>query len=164
MIDNAILSQMKLLFDGVMVKNHGKWCLILVNLDNKGCKMSYVVKKFTESQKKVLMMLCNRDVADYYNVLAVGGNGSTLKRLVGMGLISSCDTSVSYKEWQITDAGRFAKENDFDPKLIMKSAYLCLLDNITAGVEFPDAIYRVSEKYAVDAVKLQKMYDKDFCR
>lgn len=145
------------------------WCkimandvLILTDLDCMECKMSNMIKRFTASQKFVLLMLDGRDVADYYAVMRAGGNASTMKKLVAAKLVSLCETSKSYKLWKITTAWRFAIENDFDRGFIVKSAYLRFLDNLNAGAEFPDAIYRIAEKYAVDAVELKKMYDEDF--
>lgn len=124
--------------------------------------MSEMINKFTGAQRAVLTMLYNQDTADYYDILRAGGNSATIKKLVEANLVSLCDTPESSKEWKITFAGRFATENDFDLKNMLKAAYLRLIGKINEGFDFPDAAYHVSTKYAVDQEKIEKMYDENF--
>ena len=76
--------------------------------------MSKTSKRLTASQKFVLIMLADQDVADYYDVMRAGGNASTMKKLVEEKLVSLCETPTSYKLWKITTDGRFAIESDFN--------------------------------------------------
>lgn len=123
--------------------------------------MDKTIKKFTSAQIYVLNLLYDKDKADYFDVMRVGGNGATMKKLVDTGLISLIDTPESYKEWKITQAGRFAKENEFHQKNMLNAAYLLLIDKINEGMEFPDATYHVAAKCGVEQKTLEKLYDKN---
>ncbi len=117
------------------------------------------MKKFTEAQKNALTLLYEKESADYYDILRVGANAGTMKKLMDSGLVSKID-APGYSEWQITIAGRFAKENEFLHENMLKVAFLLLIGKINEGFDFPDAIYHVSTKYCIDAKMLEKMYEK----
>ena len=123
--------------------------------------MNKSMKKFTEAQKNALTLLYEKESADYYDILRVGANAGTMKKLSDSGLVSKIETS-GYSEWQITIAGRFVKENEFLHEKMLKAAYFKLIEKINDGFDFPDAIHHVSAKYCVDAENLEKMYDKEF--
>ncbi|MHB0929638.1 MAG: hypothetical protein ACYC3W_12180 [Candidatus Nanopelagicales bacterium] len=123
--------------------------------------MSEPMKKFTSAQKAVLTLLCDQAVADYYMVMRIGGNAGTMKKLVEAELVVLGDTPKSYKEWKITQAGRFAKENEFCQEKMLQSAYARLIREINFGTEFPDAVYHVASTCRVAQAKLEKLYDKD---
>lgn len=63
-------------------------------------------KKLTSSQTAALSLLA-KGVADFYDLNRVGATGATSSWLVKHGLATETINS-SFKEWNITDAGRVA--------------------------------------------------------
>jgi hypothetical protein len=124
--------------------------------------MNKTIKKFTTTQKDVLTMLCEKEFANYYDVLHVNANYKIMKKLVDSGMVSKIDASCGGLKWKITFAGRFAKENEFCQKGMLDAAYLRLICKINKGTEFPDAVYHITTKYMVDQKILEKCMMRTF--
>lgn len=67
-------------------------------------------KKLTNAQKAALQKL-SEGVCDFYDLVRVSANGSTIKALCNYGLVNILYPGNGTKAWQITSLGREALES-----------------------------------------------------